>query len=247
MNIANLPCTESYNDIINFLFSLQRFGIKLGLKNMERMLQALGNPHQQLKAIHIAGSNGKGSVAAFVAKILQKAGYRVGLYTSPHLFDFSERIRIQGKPIPYTDITTLTRLIRAKQFEVEQEDDTKGDPISVTCMTFFEFTTLLAFLYFIQKKVDIAVVEVGLGGRLDATNVLNPLVSVITNISKDHQQHLGKTLAVIAEEKAGIIKKNGVLLTAVTQPQIFTKFRSQCRQMKCIVHQLGKYFCVLVK
>ena len=171
------------------------------------MLKAFGNPHQNLKAIHIAGSNGKGSVAAFVAKIFQKAGYRVGLYTSPHLLDFSERIRIQGEPIPYNEVIKLTRLIKAKQYEVEKKDGTKGDPTSVTCMTFFEFTTLLAFLYFLKKKVDLVVVEVGMGGRLDATNVLNPLVSVITNISKEHQQYLGKTLVEIAREKAGIIKK----------------------------------------
>ena len=211
---------------------------------MTRMLQAFGNPHQNLKAIHIAGSNGKGSVAAFTAKIFQRAGYRVGLYTSPHLLDFSERIRVQGEPISDNEVKNLTRLIRTKQYEVEKYDGTSGDPTGVTCMTFFEFTTLLAFLYFLKKKVDLAVVEVGMGGRLDATNVLKPLVSVITNISKEHQQYLGKTLGEIAGEKAGIIKKNGVLLTAITQPQIFTKIRSQCRQMGSIVYQLGKHFCV---
>ena len=211
------------------------------------MLNAFGNPHQNLKAIHIAGSNGKGSVAAFVAKIFQKAGYRVGLYTSPHLLDFSERIRIQGEPISYDEVIKLTRLIRTKQYEVEKEDGTNGDPTSVTCMTFFEFTTLLAFLFFLKKKVDLAVVEVGMGGRLDATNVLNPLVSVITNISKEHQQYLGKTLAEIAGEKAGIIKKNGILLTAVTQPQIFAKIRSQCQQMGSTLYRLGKHIGVQEK
>jgi dihydrofolate synthase/folylpolyglutamate synthase len=217
------------------------------LENMVRMLKAFGNPHQNLKAIHIAGSNGKGSVAAFVAKIFQKAEYRVGLYTSPHLLDFSERIRIQGEPISYDEVINLTRLIRTKQYEVEKKDGTKGDPTSVTCMTFFEFTTLLAFFYFLKKKVDLAVVEVGMGGRLDATNVLNPLVSVITNISKEHQQYLGKTLVEIAGEKAGIIKKNGVLLTAITQPQIFAKIRSQCQQMGSIVYRLGKHISVQEK
>jgi dihydrofolate synthase/folylpolyglutamate synthase len=240
-------CFKSYKDTIDFLFGLQRFGIKLGLENMARMLKAFGNPHQHLKAIHIAGSNGKGSVAAFVAKIFQKAGYQVGLYTSPHLLDFSERIRTQGEPIPYDEVVNLTRLIRTKQYEVEKKDGTKGDPTSVTCMTFFEFTTLLAFLYFLKKKVDLAVVEVGMGGRLDATNVLNPLVSVITNISKEHQQYLGKTLVEIAQEKAGIIKKNGVLLTAITQPQIFAKIRSQCQQRGSIVYRLGKHIRVQEK
>lgn len=214
---------------------------------MARMLKAFGNPHQNLKAVHIAGSNGKGSVAAFVAKIFQKAGYRVGLYTSPHLLDFSERIRIQGEPISYGEVINLTCLIRKKQYEVEKKDGTKGDQTSVTCMTFFEFTTLLAFLYFLKEKVDLAVVEVGMGGRLDATNVLNPLVSVITNISKEHQQYLGKTLVEIAREKAGIIKKNGVVITAITQPQIFAEIRSQCQQMGTILYRLGKHIGVQEK
>jgi len=204
------------------------------------MLKAFGNPQQNLQAVHIAGSNGKGSVAAFVAKIFQKAGYRVGLYTSPHLSDFSERIRINGKAIPFDEVNNLIRLIRTKQHAVEKKDITDGRLTSVTCMTFFEITTLLAFLYFHKKKVDVAVVEVGMGGRLDATNVLNPLVCVITNISKEHQQYLGKTLAEIAREKAGIIKQNGVLITAVTQPRILAKIRSQCREMGCIMYRLGK-------
>ena len=231
---------SSYKDTIDFLFSLQRFGIKLGLENMNRMLQAFGNPHKNLKAVHIGGSNGKGSVAAFVAKIFQKAGYRVGLYTSPHLLGFSERIRINGEPITFDEVIILTRLIKKKQKEVEKEDGTSGNPTSVTCMSFFEFTTLLAFLYFFRKDVDIAIIEVGMGGRLDATNVLTPLVSVITNISKEHHQYLGKTLMEIAREKAGIIKKNGVLLTAITQPQILAKIRSQCQQLGSILYRLGK-------
>lgn len=232
--------TESYRDTIDFLFGLQRFGIKLGLDNMVRMLKAFGNPHQNLKAVHIAGSNGKGSVAAFVSRILQKAGYQVGLYTSPHLSDFSERIRINGKRITSDEVVYLTRLIRAKQCEVAQEDGTIGDPTSVTSMTFFEFTTLMAFLYFLQKKVDFAVVEVGMGGRLDATNVLYPLVSVITNIAKEHQQYLGKTIEEIAREKAGIIKPHGILITAVAQSRILTKIRSQCREMGSILYRIGK-------
>ena len=232
--------SESYRETLDFLFGLQRFGIKLGLDNMRRMLAAFGNPHLNLKAIHVAGSNGKGSVAAFTAKIFQKAGYQVGLYTSPHLSDFSERIRINGEPISYDEVVRLTRLIRKKQLEVEQEDGTAGNPDSVTCMTFFEVTTLVAFLYFLEKKVDLAVVETGMGGRLDATNVLQPLVSIITNIAKEHQQYLGKTLIEIAGEKAGIIKQNGTLLTAVTQPKILAKISSQCHKLGSIMYRLGK-------
>jgi dihydrofolate synthase/folylpolyglutamate synthase len=232
--------SESYQDTLGYLFGLQRFGIKLGLENMNRMLKAFGNPHQSLRTVHIAGSNGKGSVAVFLAKILQKAGYRVGLYTSPHLSDFSERIRINGHPIASDDVVHLTRLIRAKQYEVAEEDGTVDTPTSVTNMTFFEFTTLLAFLYFFQKKVDVAIVEVGLGGRLDATNVLQPLVSVITTIAKEHQQYLGKTLEEISREKAGVIKANGILLSAVTQPRILAKIRSRCRELGSALFRVGK-------
>jgi len=231
---------QSYSEAVDFLFGLQRFGIKLGLKNMHRMLKAFGNPHRNLKVIHITGSNGKGSVAAFVAKILQKSGYRVGLYTSPHLLDFSERIRINGEPIPFSEVVNLTCLIRTTQFQVEEEDGTKGDPTSVTSMTFFEFTTLIALLYFVKNKVDFAVVEVGMGGRLDATNVLTPLVAVITNVSKEHTQYLGKSLMEIAEEKAGIIKPNTFLITGVTQPKILAKFRSHCQKRRCIMYCFGK-------
>lgn len=204
------------------------------------MLQASGNPHQKLKTVHIAGSNGKGSVATFVAKIFQKAGYRVGLYTSPHLTDFSERIRINGEPIATEEVVRLTRFIRTKQYEVAREDGTIDNPTSVTNMTFFEFTTLMAFLFFVQREVDLAVVEVGMGGRLDATNVLFPLVSVITNIAKDHQQYLGNTLAEVSREKAGIIKPKGVLMTSVTQPRILAQLRFQCREMGCVMYSIGK-------
>ncbi|MBW1679371.1 MAG: bifunctional folylpolyglutamate synthase/dihydrofolate synthase [Deltaproteobacteria bacterium] len=231
---------ESYKDTIDYLFGLQRFGIKFGLDNMTRMLQAFGNPHQKLKAVHIGGSNGKGSVAAFVAKIFQKAGYRVGLYTSPHLSDFSERIRINGQPVTSDEVVQLTRFIRAKQYEVAEKDGNIDTPTSVINMTFFEFTTLLAFLYFLQEKVDLAVVEVGMGGRLDATNVLKPLVSVITNIAREHQQYLGNTLEKISREKAGIIKPNGVLITAVNQPRILTRIHSRCQEMGSKMYRIGK-------
>jgi dihydrofolate synthase/folylpolyglutamate synthase len=223
--------SESYTETIDWLFGLQRFGIKLGLENMNRMLRAFGNPHQDLKTVHIGGSNGKGSVAAFAAKIYQKAGYKVGLYTSPHLLDFSERIRINGNPISTDDVVRLTREIRAKQREVAGEDETLDSPTSVTCMTFFEFTTLMAFLYFAQSKVDLAIVEVGLGGRLDATNVIKPLVSVITTVGLEHQQYLGKTLVRIAQEKAGIIKPGVTMLTAVSQPHVIAVVRARCEEL----------------
>jgi dihydrofolate synthase/folylpolyglutamate synthase len=134
----------------------------------------------------------------------------------------------------------LTRFIRAKQYEVAEKDGNIDTPTSVINMTFFEFTTLLAFLYFLQEKVDLAVVEVGMGGRLDATNVLKPLVSVITNIAREHQQYLGNTLEKISREKAGIIKPNGVLITAVNQPRILTRIHSRCREMGSKMYRIGK-------
>jgi len=231
---------ESYKDAIDHLFSLQRFGIKLGLDNMKRMLQAFGNPHQKLKAVHIAGSNGKGSVAAFAANIFQQAGYRVGLYTSPHLSDFSERIRINGEPITTDDIVQLTRFVRATQRQVAEEDGTVDNDDSVINMTFFEFTTLMALLYFFQKSVDLTIVEVGMGGRLDATNVLQPLVSVITNVATEHQQYLGNTLDKIAGEKAGILKPNGILITGISQPRVIAKIRSRSQAMKNKLYRVGK-------
>ena len=175
------------------IFSLHQFHVKLGLEQIKRLLEHLGNPERKLKAIHIAGSNGKGSTASFIASILKESGMKVGLYTSPHFVRFNERIRINGAPIPDNYILDfLTSL---------QNYIDKYEP------TFFEITTALAFKYFSENNLDIAVVEVGLGGRLDATNVLDPLASVITTISYEHTNILGETLEEIAGEKAAIIKE----------------------------------------
>jgi dihydrofolate synthase/folylpolyglutamate synthase len=181
-----------YQQAIDYIFSREKFGIKLGLNNMLQMMDKLGNPHRKFKSIHVAGSNGKGSTASFIAKILQNAGYKVGIYTSPHLVNFNERIRINDKSIGELDVVEILESIKP---HVEDQ-------------TYFEVVTSLAFAYFAREKVDFAIIEVGLGGRLDATNVILPKVSVITNISFDHMQHLGNTLDKIAFEKAGIIKPN---------------------------------------
>lgn len=175
------------------LFSLHQFGIKLGLENIEKLIEYLGNPEKKLKAIHIAGSNGKGSTASFISSLLQESGFRVGLYTSPHLIRFNERIRINGEMI--SDEYVL---------DFMNEVDSYIDNYSPT---FFELTTALAFKYFSEQEVDYIVIETGLGGRLDATNVLNPLVSVITTISEEHTNILGTDLTSIAIEKGGIIKR----------------------------------------
>ena len=183
----------SYLESIDFLYALQKHGIKLGLETIQALLRRLGQPPQRYPSFHIAGTTGKGSTAAMIAAMLQAAGHRVGLYTSPHLVDFRERIRVNGEPIPEAVVATLTQSVsKIVGGEVQP--------------TFFEFTTALALLYFADSDVEVAVVEVGMGGRLDATNVLTPLVSAITNISLDHQLYLGNTIGSIATEKAGIIK-----------------------------------------
>lgn len=173
----------------NFKFSPEKFD----LTRMENLLERMGNPHRAYPVIHVAGTKGKGSIAALTASALQSAGYRVGFYISPHLQDFTERIQVDGIPISHRELVAFVEKI-------------KPDVASVEHLTTFEITTALSFLYFSQKKIDIAVIEVGLGGRLDATNVVSPLVSIISSISYDHVNILGDTLSQIAYEKAGIIK-----------------------------------------
>lgn len=190
----------NYQETVEYLFSstpvFEKIGAaayKPGLQNTYALDEHLGHPHTQYKTIHVAGTNGKGSCSHTLAAILQEAGYRVGLFTSPHLVDFRERIRVNGKCV---DEEYIVRFIEKHRSFFE--------PLHPS---FFELTTLMALQYFADEKVDIAVIEVGLGGRLDCTNIISPILSVITNISKDHTQFLGNTLAEIASEKAGIIKR----------------------------------------
>lgn len=190
---------------LNKLFSLHQFGIKLGLENIQRLLQFIGNPEVSLQTIHIAGSNGKGSTASFISSILMEAGYKTGLYTSPHLVKFNERIRING--IMITD-----------DFVLDFMNDLNGY-IDEHSPTFFELTTAMAFKYFAESNVDYAVIETGLGGRLDATNVLNPLASVITTISEEHTNILGYDLKKIAFEKGEIIKKNSNTILGIIEDE----------------------------
>ena len=173
----------------------QRFGVHLGLQRIYKLLENLGNPHLQVPVIHVAGTNGKGSVCAYLSSVLTEAGYRTGRYTSPHLVDWTERITLNQEPISQQDWSNLLLEVKGKI------DPNEESP------TLFELITAAAWLYFAQQKVDIAIIEVGLGGRLDATNVCpQPLVSIITSISREHWQQLGPTVADIAREKAGIIK-----------------------------------------
>lgn len=195
---------ESLSDRLRYLYDLQRRGIKTGLTHTRNLLKACGNPHNHFPSIHIAGTNGKGSTAAHTAALLKAAGLKVGLYTSPHLLRFNERIRINGQPISNEAI--------AEFIDRHQADFERGEA------TFFEATTAMAFWYFFQSGIDIAVIETGLGGRLDSTNVLSPVLAIITPIGLDHQKILGHNLAAIAREKAGIIKPATPLVLARQKP-----------------------------
>tara|TARA_B100001248_G_scaffold113142_1_gene84682 strand:+ start:2728 stop:3990 length:1263 start_codon:yes stop_codon:yes gene_type:complete len=205
--------TYKVNKYLESLYSLHRRGIKLGLEHTERLLSFFDNPHKKFSTIHVAGTNGKGSTCAYIETILRQNGYKVGLYTSPHLLKFNERIRVNGRPISNKHIFQFL--------------DNSFDEINKINSTFFEATTVMAFNYFYKKKVDVAVIETGLGGRLDATNVINPKISVITSISKDHTDILGDSLEKIAYEKAGIIKEKTPLIIYRQDSQILEVFRKK--------------------
>ena len=180
---------EAYEQCLKTMYGLRRFGIKLGLDVITQILEGLGQPQQAYRTIHIAGTNGKGSVASMLTGILQAAGYSVGLYTSPHLIHFNERIRINGRPVTDPEIVSAYRAIRKVQ-EGDREP------------TFFEFTTAMALHLFKEHRVDWAVIETGMGGRLDATNVLAPEMSIITNISLEHKGYLGNTCLLYTSDSA---------------------------------------------
>jgi len=195
----------AYQAAIKFILDREHFGIKLGIKNIRNFLSDVGDPHRHFRSVHIAGTNGKGSTAAYIDSIVRQAGYKVGIFTSPHLVDFRERIRVNGQQISKKYIADFI----TKHREV----------IDKNKITFFEVCTALAFCYFDYKKVDLAVIETGLGGRLDATNTLLPELAIITDISYDHTNILGNTLKKIAFEKAGIIKKNRPVLVGTMKPE----------------------------
>ncbi len=223
---------NAYQQSLDYLYGLEKFGMIFGLTQVERILNAIGNPHQDIQAIHIGGTNGKGSTAAMIGSILQKEGYRVGLYTSPHLIRFTERIKVNGKEIEEEEVAELSGWIK-------REIETAG---ITPPFTFFDFTTAMALHYFKQKWVDVAILEVGLGGRLDSTNVVDPLLSIITNIAKDHEEYLGKSLLKIAREKAGIIKKGRPLITAAEQPHVVRLFSKLCEAKSSPYYRVGKEF-----
>lgn len=206
----------TYQEILNHIYGLGRFGIKPGLARITALLQALDNPQSAFKAIHVAGTNGKGSTCCFIASVLSAGRYRVGSFTSPHLIGFTERIRINGHEIAEDDVVRLGQMVL-----------TAAPPET----TFFEMITAMACLHFAEKNVDLAVMEAGMGGSFDATNALAGILSVITPISLDHSEYLGSSIAAIAREKAGIIKPGNPVIVSSQAPEALAEIALRCRQL----------------
>jgi len=218
----------TYSEILTYLFTklamYQRVGAsayKADLNNTKAICKLLGDPEKKFKSVHVAGTNGKGSTSHMLAAVLQSAGYKVGLYTSPHLKDFRERIKVNGKMI-------------SKKHVMDFVDKYKNDFEKIN-PSFFEWSTGFAFDHFAKEKVDIAIIETGLGGRLDSTNVITPLLSIITNISYDHQNLLGNTLKQIAYEKAGIIKQNGIVVIGEKQKETKSVFEKKAKEENALL------------
>lgn len=227
--MAYMNTQKKYENCLDRMYGLRRFGIILGLDVIARLLETAGNPEKDYKIIHIAGTNGKGSIAAYLSTILTLAGYKTGLFTSPHLMRFNERICINNSPVSDKDVVAACTAFL-------DVDTGEREP------TFFEMNTAMALYAFSRAKVDIAVVETGMGGRLDSTNVLMPEVTIISNISREHQSYLGKTLGEIAFEKAGIIKENTPVITGARQKQVISVILNTAEEKKAPVFRLGKDF-----
>jgi len=221
---------SSYSEALEYLYSLTHSGIKLGLENTSKLLEYFENPHLGIRTIHISGTNGKGSTAAIIESILRTAGLKTGLYTSPHILDFRERIQINRSLIEKEDTTEL--ILRIK----------KAVKILDIPITFFEFGTVLAFLYFKENDTDVNILEVGLGGRLDATNLCKAEISIITSISYDHTEFLGNDLKQIAFEKASIIKERGTVFAHIPNEEIFNVVNSLAQDRGASIYRLNKEF-----
>ncbi|HEU5125929.1 MAG TPA: folylpolyglutamate synthase/dihydrofolate synthase family protein [Verrucomicrobiae bacterium] len=209
--MTDRPPTFSYEKAVQFLYQLQWFGSRFGLENTLKLATLSENPQERLRFIHVAGTNGKGSTCAMLESIYRAAGLRVGLFTSPHLISFRERIQVNRVPISETDVVRLVEELQAHFQEFSMEDHP----------TFFEAVTVMALRYFAEQDCDLVIWETGLGGRLDATNIVTPIASVITNVQLDHQKWLGETLPLIASEKAGIIKPGVPVITSADEPDAF--------------------------
>ena len=223
----------TYTEALDYIYDLTKYGIKLGLKNINYLLYLLGKPHKKLKIIHVAGTNGKGSTCSLISSILQSDGYKVGLYTSPHLVDFTERIKINHKPIDRKKVCELLERIKPS-IEKVANTPSYGHP------TFFEVITSMAFLYFFEEQVDFLVLEVGLGGRLDATNVCEPLISVITHIDYDHMDKLGNSLEEIAREKGGIIKPEGIVISSKQYEEAYNEIKKISDEKNSLIYSVGR-------
>lgn len=221
----------NYEEAINWIYDLRRFGINMGLSRIRSLLKMLGDPHRHFRVILVGGTDGKGSTVRMIASILQEAGYETGIFTKPHLNSFTERIVVNEIKIAESDVV---RLISEMRSHIEKVAASSQHP------TFFELTTALAFKYFAEQGVDFAVLEVGMGGRLDATNVTTPLISVINNVSLEHTNILGDTVLKIAREKAGIIKKGGILITATENDSVFGLFSRVCRRKRSRILRVGE-------
>lgn len=220
----------TYPDAIQFLYDLRLFGTKMGLEHTRRLSTLAGNPHQKLRFIHVAGTNGKGSTCALLENIYRNAGLKTGLYTSPHLVSFRERIQVRGHPISEQDVVRLVGTL--SQFLVDFPKE--------SCPTFFEVVTVMALQYFAEQQCDIVIWETGLGGRLDATNIVLPLATVITTIDLDHEKWLGATLAEIAAEKAGIIKPGIPVITGETKLEPLTVIRETAARHKAPLLEINR-------
>ena len=210
---VKMSTKESYNSCLKNLYSLRRYGIILGLDIIGNILKGVGNPQNNFNTIHVAGTNGKGSIASALSTILHKAGYKVGLYTSPHLVRFNERICINNHPVSDENVVAAYKAVKRAHHGSREP-------------TFFEFTTAMAFYEFGRHNVEWAVIETGMGGRLDATNIITPALTIITNISLEHKLYLGNTISEITREKGGIIKKETPVVTGVTQQNAISALTS---------------------
>ncbi len=225
----------NFTESVQYLYSLghEMMAVKLELESIRALCHALGDPQRRVPAVHIAGTNGKGSTSAMCEAMVRAADWRVGLYTSPHLVDITERLRVDGRNISPDDFARLATQVRAASEQLVRDGALPAPP------TFFEQVTALAFLYFVECKVELAILEVGLGGRLDATNICAPLVCAITPVSGDHQQYLGHTLAAIAAEKAGIIKPAVPVVVAPQEPEAMRVIAAQGALMNAPVIDVG--------
>ncbi len=226
---------KEYDQIIEWLYNLHLFGIKFGLKKIEKLLEYIGNPQDKLHIIHVGGTNGKGSVCAMIGSVLENAGYNVGVNTSPHLSEFTERITINGKQITKADVVKYAKLLREVREKVNSQTH-------LGYATYFEVVTAMALKYFYDSNLDFVVLEVGLGGTFDATNVVKPVLTVITDVSLDHTEHLGNTMTSVAENKAGIIKPGCPVVTSNTETEVLKVITDTCEAQNSPCYQLGKDF-----